>query len=106
MLASGTMDSRSTSFSYGFQAPSWRSPGLPIGCGSAGTRSPRKRSGVAIAPGLANFFQHYQAVTTTWSSYDNTDKRGVRLIASGKSDRETTVKDPGLWATIKGGIHP
>ena len=56
--------------------------------------------------GLANFFQHYQAVTTTWSFYDNTDKRGVRLIASGKSDRETTVKDPGLGPTIKGGIHP
>jgi type I restriction enzyme M protein len=37
---------------------------------------------------------------------DNTDKHGVRLIASGNSDQETTVKDPGLWATIKGGIHP
>jgi predicted ABC-type ATPase len=53
--------------------------------------------------GLANFFGHYQAVATTWRFYDNTDHRGARLIASGKRDQVTTIKDPGLWARIKGG---
>jgi predicted ABC-type ATPase len=51
--------------------------------------------------GLKNFFQIYRPLAARWHFYDNGGRSGPRLIARGRRQTETDVRDPRLWQAIK-----
>jgi predicted ABC-type ATPase len=51
--------------------------------------------------GLRNFFTLYQPLTETWRFYDNTLRRGLRLIASGAGTVVETIRDAVSWELIE-----
>ena len=50
--------------------------------------------------GLRNFFELYQPMADTWRAYDNSNKLGPRLIASGLVGAPPTICDPDTWGLI------
>jgi len=51
--------------------------------------------------GLRNFFEIYLPLATAWEFYDNGSKFGPRLVARGRGETETKVRDPRLWQAVK-----
>jgi predicted ABC-type ATPase len=51
--------------------------------------------------GLANFFQLFIPIATTWKMYYNADASGPRLIAAGGEKLELEVLQPLIWNQIK-----
>jgi predicted ABC-type ATPase len=51
--------------------------------------------------GLANFFQLFMPIATTWKMYYNADASGPRLIAAGGEKLDLEVLLPLIWNQIK-----
>jgi predicted ABC-type ATPase len=51
--------------------------------------------------GLRNFFALYQRLTETWTFYDNSQRGGARVIASGGGTVVETIRDPESWEQIQ-----
>jgi predicted ABC-type ATPase len=52
--------------------------------------------------GIRNFFRLYRPLAKRWRFYDNSDRTGPRLIASGVRADEQQVADAATWDVIKG----
>ena len=50
--------------------------------------------------GLRNFFRLYQALTTTWRMYDNSEQE-PRMVASGAGRETLAAIDDALWRRIR-----
>jgi len=51
--------------------------------------------------GLRNFFRIYQPITTSWRVYDNSSAPRMRLLAAGRGNTESVVKQIDHWNQIK-----
>lgn len=51
--------------------------------------------------GIQYFFRLYMPIATTWAMYDNGDRRGKRLIASGSGTMTHELQQNELWQKLR-----
>ncbi len=52
--------------------------------------------------GIGSFFRLYRPLSDTWRIYDNSARKGPRIVADGGIDRGETIYDPAIWSLIRG----
>ena len=50
---------------------------------------------------ICNFFQMYREIADSWEVYDNNQREGYRLVASGHGNEDETILESAIWRQMQ-----